>query len=133
MSGIIGLISVSAATVGAGPVTSAHLQLAGSISPQTIYTPTSGFRVRLVAWEFTLGSNAGNLEGELYFGTGATIAANPTKAVAHMALEIANQSMNTPQSYPDGAGPIGAVDDVVSCRVDATGDNARVVIHFREE
>jgi len=133
MSGIIGLISVSAATVGASEVKMDRLALAASTSVQTVATPTSGKRIRLIGYFLSLGSNSANLAVELYFGTGANIGSDDTKAISNPHLEQTDASEAVVGNFPDGAGPIGAVDDVVSVRFNDTGDNVRVVVIYREE
>ena len=55
MSGIIGLISVSAATPGASAVQAiAKVTASNSTSRATLYTPASGKKVRIIGWYINL-------------------------------------------------------------------------------
>jgi len=131
MSGIIGLINVSAATVGASEVTSKWYENVSSTSRVTLITPTSGKKVRIISAEVL--STSSNLAAlEVYFGTGANI----TTTAANAIYEATTDADHTPSSigvWPDGGGPVGAVDEVVSIRANASVNSNRFIVHYREE
>ena len=131
MSGIIGLISVSAATPGASEVKQTHVIINNSSSRATVLTPTSGKQIRLIS--YIMDWDDANLSTcSIYFGTGAGIISDITKAIGEFTLQV-SETATAQQVFPDGAGPIGIVDDVLSVRnVNATGDNT-ITITYREE
>ena len=100
----------------------------------TVLPPTSGKKIRVIAlviWN----TSATDATIECYFGTGAQINTDDTKAIFE-----AGPSDNTVDTgnyrlvLPDGAGPVGAVDDVVSLRsnTDLTS-GIRGQLFYREE
>jgi hypothetical protein len=133
MSGIIGLISVSAAVPGASAVKSLFYRSEGdSTTRHTIVTPTSGKKLRILsatcATATTTDVNVG-----IYFGTGADFPTNTASIVS--VWRVDNQIENNAGDFwPDGAGPVGAVDAVLSI---VTGENItaelRLCIQYREE
>jgi len=131
MSGIIGLISVSAATPGAGPVVTNGAQDNGT-TRITLLTPGSGKKIRVVGVSITNTSSTGGLMG-VYFGTGAAITTNRDKIVLNAVVDL-DKAQEARIVFPDGAGPIGGVDDVLSFNsaVNA-GGGVEVVAHTREE
>jgi len=81
---------------------------------------------------FTTSSTAAAFE--VYFGTGANIGSDATKIIAEQYLDVGANEANTAVVFPDGAGPVGAVDDVVSIRTSTDiGANGIVNIIYREE
>ena len=93
--------------------------------------PTSGKQLRLIS--YIMDWDDANLSTcSIYFGTGAGIVSDITKAIGEFTLEV-DINATAQQVFPDGAGPIGIVDDVLSVRnVNATGDNT-ITITYREE
>ena len=67
MSGIVGTIHVSAATVGASAVTVAKTKIASSTTRATLITPSSGKRVRIISVQTRWGATA-LARLETYFG-----------------------------------------------------------------
>lgn len=98
----------------------------------TSLTPTSGKKIRIISLNATWNNVAEGLL-EIYFGTGATISTNAGKEIAQFDMDLDNIATYS-MVWPDGGGPVGAVDDVVSMR---TGGNistsGMILIHYREE
>ena len=133
MSGIIGVISVSPAVPGASAVQGiAKVTVSDSSSRVTLFTPASGKKVRIVAWTIH-SSNTTGADCILYFGTGASLSSDFTKFICSARVE-GDVSPFAGGGFPDGGGPVGAVDEVVSM---VTGNNisgdALFGIVFREE
>ena len=121
-----------AAARGASEVLTTFLRSATDSSVRaTLLTPTAGKRVRVIAIILTSTSTtAGRIEA--YFGTGAQITTNASKAIGLWWCKDTNGHAQI--VFPDGAGPLGAVDDVVSWRTGAdlaTAADATLV--YREE
>ena len=118
---------------GASDVLSQHALITDpSTTRTTIVTPTPGKKARIIAVQ-TLGFDSTASSMEWYFGTGATIETTTTKAIAEHHIDVVdNPSDET--VYPDGGGPVGAVDDVISIRVrTALITVAHFIVHYREE
>lgn len=98
----------------------------------TLLTPTSGKKVRVISVLAGTGSATGT-NCELYFGTGAQFTTDVSKAIFIARLDN-DIEMTKFLSWPDGGGPVGAVDEVVSMR---TNDNITssvvFMVHYREE
>ena len=103
-----------------------------SLTRVTLLTPTSGKKVRIVAAIIANVSVTG-ANMELFFGTGANFTTDRSKIIVFTRL-AADVHPSFELSFPDGGGPIGAVDEVVSMR---TGTNITIngmfTIHYREE
>jgi prolyl-tRNA synthetase len=98
----------------------------------TVITPTSGKKIRVISLTmYSASSTVANFE--VYFDTGANFASDTTKGIAIMRLKDTDERKFA-LSWPDGGGPIGAVDDVLSLRtsVDIAG-NGVIMVHYREE
>jgi hypothetical protein len=128
-----GRVYINAKATGAGEVKATRYRsLAPSTTRQTIITPTSGTAVRIVAVSISHTIDTTALD-QIYFGLGSSIAADPAKAIMQALLKITIE-MNAFMAWPDGAGPVGAVDDVVSLITDVDVTTAvSGVIHYREE
>ena len=98
----------------------------------TIITPTSGKKIRLISVG-AYSKSATVTEFHIYFGTGGTITTNPLKAIGLPVLDI-DHTPNYFLSWPDGAGPVGEADEVMSARTgsDIT-NNGWFIVHYREE
>ncbi|KKM24968.1 hypothetical protein LCGC14_1599780 [marine sediment metagenome] len=118
---------------GASEVKAARKQTVGdSTTRQTAVTPTAGKKIRVVSCVcFTNSATANRFE--VYFGTGASIFTTAGKEIMESYLDMDNQA-TFGMVWPDGGGPVGAVDDVVSLRTGVDISNlAYVLIHYREE
>ena len=98
----------------------------------TVLTPTSGKKIRIVSCRQTSASATATGFG-VWFGTGAAVTTDTTKVIDYAVLDLTDLPVSTIE-WPDGGGPVGAVDEVVSFATN--GDittGARIVIHYREE
>jgi len=126
-------LNVNAFATGASEVKAASLR---SVDPSTtratIATPTSGKKIRLVSCQVWNGTTVASVI-EVYFGTGADITINAGKEIAEPRL-LVDKEQSFGMVWPDGGGPVGAVNDVVSLRTSANiTNNCRILIHYREE
>ena len=98
----------------------------------TMLTPTSDKKVRIVSIQI-INTNDISTVIEVYFGTGVNITTNVGKEISAPRLD----GVEFPSyglSWPDGGGPVGGVNEVVSLRTaDDVGASAAVTIHYREE
>ncbi len=123
-----------AAMVGASEVKATHVTSVGpSTTRLTVITPTSGKKIRILAISGRVAS-ATVIDLQFYFGTGASITTTPSKAIAQFhPLSNATQG-GVFRNWPDGVGPVGAVDDVLSIKTDNDiTTTATVVVQYREE
>ena len=120
---------------GAGEVIATRA-FTGSVSTtrSTLVTPTSGKKIRIVDFDMRNDSLTDTL-GELYFSTGANFETTAGKAIGRSPL--IDTTVNAPhvsKVWPEGSGPVGAVDDVLSIRTNIdVGANFEVTVHYREE
>ena len=130
----LGQLSTSAAVPGAGVVQNIRFADAGSDTTRdTRITPASGKRIRVISIELVLDNETVTGHFEIYFGTGENITTTPGNAIAELG-QIADGAMVLNRDFPDGAGPVGAVDAVLSSRPTAgLGGNAVCVLQWREE
>lgn len=109
-----------------------------STTAVTVATPASGKRIRVISVNCST-ANTYLTEFEVYFGAGANIDTTTNNAIFAATL-IANAADNKSTfgaasiSFPDLAGPIGEIDEVVALR---TSENivtsGRVILVYREE
>jgi hypothetical protein len=128
----LGQASVSPAVPGASVVKGLLGQINNSTTRTTLITPASGKRIRVTS----VGVNWSNATGtwfEVYFGSGANITTTAANAVAIASVDL-DTAFQWFRSWPDGGGPVGAADAVLSGRVnDAVAELANFVVHYREE
>ena len=133
MINLLGPLFTRAFKPGAGEVLAARLVTVSDSSTRvTVATPTSGKKIRLLSCQLTTSSGSVTTY-EVYFHTGANITTNAGKEIASPRL-VDTVDPNHVAFWPDGGGPVGAVDDVVSLRT--AGDiltGGIIVIHYREE
>ena len=130
---LLGPLFTRAFKPGASEVKTVRLQSAtDSTTRATIKTPTSGKKIRIISVDCTTGSTTLAVY-EYYFGTGANISTNAGSEIAEFVLD-AGIEHDALMVWPDGGGPVGAADEVVSFRTtsDIT-NNARMIIVYREE
>ena len=124
---------IRAKTPGASEVKSNYkATTSASTTRGTAVNPTSGTAIRLLSVNIlTVSSTVAVFE--VYFGTGAGITNNLASAVAIAVLD----TDNIPEAFynwPDGGGPIGDVDEVLSIRTQTDITTSGVIItHYREE
>jgi len=126
-------LNVNAFATGASEVLAARLRSVNdSTTRATVATPTSGKKIRIIACQVWNGATDASVI-EVYFGTGADITANAGKEIAEPRL-LVDKEQSLGMVWPDGGGPVGAVNEVVSLRtsVNITFD-CRILIHYREE
>lgn len=128
---LAGALHISPSIPGASEVLSERAAVT-SVTVATMITPTSGKRIRIVAISFAHVSTVAAATG-IYFGTGANIASDSTKAIAEFFGDIDVSTTSVTMVFPDGGGPVGAIDDVVSVRNSVASSDSRLVIHYREE
>jgi hypothetical protein len=129
----LGQLSTSAGIPGASVVISILRPMnSSSTTRQTIITPTSGKRVRIISCRVTESAEQ-SVPICVYFGTGAT--QNTTKAnIIGIYYSRGGVTASDGDNWPDGAGPVGAVDSIVSTvALASVSGNPEVVIHYREE
>ena len=98
----------------------------------TLITPTGGTKIRIHSVEYLNNVSASVAVLELYFGTGASMASDYTKAISTVIAAVASQ--NFYRQWEATGGPIGATDDVLSYRHNVLGaDGIGVTIVYSEE
>ena len=117
---------------GAGEVKAVRQTISNSTTVVTAATPASGKKIRIISVIINYDSTTATA-AEVYFDTGANIASDELKAIAE-AFMLSPDNAIASFTWPDGAGPVGAADDVLSVR-EGTGVVATLsfVIHYREE
>lgn len=109
----------------------------GNVSGRrTEVTPTAGRRIRIVSiqnWCSALASNANYTQ--IYFGTGAAYNTNTDKAIGTLRNDTASPNPQTFLGWPQGRGPIGAVDEVLSLlkSFTAAGEDSYFIVHYQQE
>lgn len=105
---------------------------ATSASRNTALTPTSGKKVRILSIEVASHGLSTDPSGvQIYFATGAAYLTTPAKAISQGAPGTTGSFF---RSWPDGAGPVGAVNDVVSwITLTETETAMELTITYREE
>lgn len=129
----LGQLSVSPAVPGATVVATNRHTISSSVVRETARTPAAGLRIRVISvnqkWD-----NAAFNGLEIYFGTGANIGTNPTKAIHNSGLDLDTGAINDSMVFPDGGGPVGLADEVLSVRCTVSvAAQAIWIIHVREE
>ncbi len=126
------LLNTDAAS-GASEIISTRLISATGTVYRVLATPTAGKRIRIVSAEFQ--SETNTLTGmEMYFSTGASITSDASKKIMAGTVDYDAITQQFPRGWPDGAGPIGAVNDPVVFRNSiGVGANTYAEIDYREE
>ena len=133
MINLLGPLFVRVFKPGASEVKTARLvTVDDSTTRATIVTPTSGKKIRIISCHLTTLTTS-LTQYEVYFHTGANITTNAGNEIMEV-LMIRTDDFNKGRVWPDGGGPVGAVDEVVSIRtVDNIQVNCVVIIAYREE
>ena len=98
----------------------------------TAVTPTSGKKIRVVSC-LTIFSSVTASFVEVYFGTGGSISTNPGKEIMFPRMG-GPEVLNVFAAWPDGGGPVGGVDEVLSLRTNVNiTTNAHIIVLYREE
>lgn len=132
---LLGLGQLAAApwVPGASAVASDRkLTASASTTRATLMTPAGGKKVRVISVQCMSITATGTIF-EVYFGTGANIGTNAGKSIYEGLLDLTD-APNGGMSWPDGGGPVGAADDIISVRT--SGDitnNGYITVQTREE
>ena len=129
----LGVLAAAPWIPGASDVKAARKQtVSDSTTRVTVLSPTSGKKVRIIAVQAFTGSATGT-QFEVYFATGTNVGTTAGKEIANFFLDVTDHPTQV-ISFPDGGGPVGAADDVVSIRntADISTDGFFVII-YREE
>lgn len=131
LTGASGRLAVLPAAPGASEVKAARIVINNSSTRATVATPTSGTAIRMLYWSINA-QGSSKLATELYFGTGANIGTTAGKEIKEGRL---NRDDPPLQGFPaDGAGQVGAVDDVLSFRITgAVAEDVYIIVLYREE
>ena len=129
----LGVLAAAPRTPGASEVlTDVQTVASTSVTRATAITPTSGRKVRIVSVSvatFNATGDPGRIS--VYFGTGVNYNSSLTKGITEGITDIEGFFS---QAWPDGGGPVGAVDEVVSWKTEAETDTAmRLTTQYREE
>ena len=110
-----------------------HVDSNISTGRQTILTPATGFRTRLVRVEVQQDASDGRHLWELYFGTAGNIITDQKKGIDILA--IPDQGSDATRTFLKNEGPKGLRDEVLSGRWRGTAPvNAhKIIIEYTEE
>ena len=101
----------------------------------TVVTPTSGTKIRIIS-VFFRSTSATSSDLEVYFAAGAGIITTVAKAILGGIMGRTGSDFHALlfAAWPDGGGPVGAVNDVLSLRtsVNITTEGQLIVV-YREE
>ncbi len=99
---------------------------------QTLLTPSTGKRIRLIRVAIIQGASDGLHFAEVYFGTGSAISTNPDKAIDY--VRVPDLSEGATRSWGRGAGPVGAKNEVLSIRWTVAPTTAhKIIVEYTEE
>ena len=99
----------------------------------TMITPTGGTAIRMISIEKIVNSSGATGITETYFGTGANISSDATKAISKITTP-ASEYRNYFRNWPAGDGPVGATNDVLSIRNNVLGlDGVELTFVYTEE
>ena len=127
----LGQLSVSPAVPGASVVKAYSAEPSASTSRVTLVTPASGKKIRVI------GIGGGWLNSAVclvnfYFGTGANAQTNPGSMVGSLQIEE-DATGGSPVMFPDGGGPLGAADEVLSLIRSSSSTTGQFWAVYREE
>lgn len=100
---------------------------------EAIATPSKGKRIRVVRVRVIQESTDGRHLYEVYFGAGANISTNPSKAVA--VLDIPDLDEDSTRTFLKAEGPRGLRDEVLSGRWQGTPPITvhKIMVEYTEE
>lgn len=128
-----GRVYTNAYVAGASEIVSTvAATVSSSATRLTVATPAAGKRIRMIAFALRSADAISSLFS-LFFGLGSTILITPSKSIFTVQLDT-DHTPNAALAWPDGAGPVGAVNDVVSLTASPNiSGNGLVVVTYREE
>lgn len=104
----------------------------GSTDRQTIITPSTGRKVRLLRVKVYQIATDGKHFCEVYFGTGASISTDATKAIDYLA--VPDLSEGSTRTWGRGAGPVGLKNEVLSIRwTGSPATSHKFIVEYTEE
>ena len=104
----------------------------GTTARQTLLTPSTGKRIRLIRVAVHQIASDGLHFAEIFFGTGTNIATNPDKAIDY--VRVPDLSEGTSRTWGRGTGPVGEKNEVVSIRWPAPPVTShKVIVEYTEE
>ncbi len=129
----LGVLAAAPWIPGASDVKSLTTQIgATSASINTALDPTAGKKIRLLSYRVVAEALATDPDRVgVYFGTGAAYVTNAASAIGE---GQPGQTGSFGESWPDGAGPVGAADDNLSWITETETETALwITFHYREE
>jgi len=126
-------VDVFSGNPGASEVKSAYkATVSNSTTRVDIVAPTLGKKIRIIS-VIVVNASAIGTRFEVYFSDGANITSNAGKEISEFLLDIDFAPTHS-MVWPDGGGPVGVTDDVVSLRtISDIGGNGSAIIYYREE
>jgi hypothetical protein len=104
----------------------------GSSSRTTLITPSTGRRLRVVRVTITQVSPDSVHYAEIFYGTGANIQSDETKAVDF--VKVPDQGEGATRSWSRGTGPVGLKNEVLSLRwTSAPTTSHKIMVEYTEE
>lgn len=107
---------------------------ATSATRKTFITPTSGKKIRIISYHVvTRGLTTDPARCGIYFGTGAAYLTNATTVIGE---GVPGTTGSFGESWPDGGGPVGAADAVLSIVTETETEpqgQIKFTVHYREE
>lgn len=104
----------------------------GSTARVTALTPSTGRRLRVVRVNVYQIAADGLHFLEVYYGTGATIAADPAKGIDY--VRIPDLSQGQTRTWSRGTGPIAAKNEVLSVRFTVSPTTShKLIVEYTEE
>lgn len=104
---------------------------ATSAGANTALTPTTGRKVRMISVDVSGKLTTAPDRVNVYFGTGAAYTTTAAKAICQGFMGTTG---NFFRNWPDGGGPVGAIDDVVTWRTETeTETGMEITLVYREE
>jgi hypothetical protein len=104
----------------------------GNTDRQTLATPATGWRLRLIRVTVVQIATDGLHFVEPYFGTGTNISSSPTKAIDY--IRVPDLGEGASRTWSRGAGPVGKKNEVLSIRWTVLpGTSHKIMVEFTEE
>ena len=127
----LGVLAAAPWIPGASDVKTVRSSATANTTKATLLDPTSGKKARVVYITVTFDS-ATAAGFEVYFAAGDNIGSTAGKEIAEFFLDLTDHPSDG-IVFPDGGGPVGAVDDVISIRSTGTTGTFNIIVGYREE
>ena len=113
-----------------------YLNRVSATTRATIATPASGKKIRVSSVRWSISASAQHIP-EVYFGTGANLAAADDKEIDignnYYYSAAGDQILASGFTWAGGYGPLGAADEVLSVRTSSATGNCQFLVHWSEE